>query len=47
MTHHEVVEEKVLPPFFLDPECLHSLQAKSLVTCIAKDLSKGTLEGVC
>ena len=45
--HHEVVEEKVLPPFFLDPECLHSLQAKSLVTCVAKDLSKGALEGAC
>ena len=40
-------KKKFFHLFFLDPECLHSLQAKSLVTCVAKDLSKGTLEGVC
>ena len=46
MTHHEMVEESVLPSVFLKPpECLYPLQAKNLVTCAAKDLLKGACEG--
>ena len=45
MTHHEMVEESVLPSVFLQhPECLHPEQAKNPVTCAAKDLSKGACE---
>ena len=48
MTHHEMVEESVIPSVFLKhPECLHSLQAKDLVICAAKDLLKGACEGAC
>ena len=48
VTHHEMVEESVLPSVFLQhPECLHPEQAKNPVTCAAKDLSKRACEGAC
>ena len=48
VTHHEMVEESVLPSVFLQhPEWLHPEQAKNPVTCAAKDLSKGACEGAC